>query len=85
MFMRDDVPCEFSAVYGGLTILERVGKVLDPELDRADPRSELCALAGTALRPCQRRATAADQLVCAGYAYQTATDPHRQHPTLSAD
>ena len=83
--MRDEVPREFSAGYGGPAILERLGKVLDPELDRDDPRSELCALAGAALRPCQRRATAADQLVCAGYAYQTATDPHRQHPALSAD
>ena len=83
--MREDVRCAFPVGYDGPAILERLGKVLDPELDRADPRSELCALAGTALRPCQRRATAADQLVCAGYAYQTATDPHRQHPALSAD
>jgi len=83
--MRDDVPCEFSVGYGGPTILERLGMVLDPELDRADPRSKLCTLAGAAFGPCQRRAAAADQLVRAGYAYQTATDWHRQHPALSAD
>jgi len=83
--MRDDVPCEFPAGCDGPAILERLGKVLDPELDRADPRSKLCTLTGAAFRPCQRRAVAADQRVRAGYAYQTATDPHRQHPAPSAD
>ena len=31
--MRDDVPCEFPAGYDGSIILERLGQVLDPELD----------------------------------------------------
>ena len=80
--MRDDVPCEFPAGCDGPAILEGLGKVLDHEIDRADPRFGLCTLAGAALRPCQDRATADDQLVCAGYVYQTATDWHRQQPTL---
>jgi metal-sulfur cluster biosynthetic enzyme len=33
--MRDDVPCEFPAGYDGSVILERLGQVLDPELDES--------------------------------------------------
>src|SRR5215470_18418203 len=33
--MRDDVPCEFPAGYNGSAVLERLGQVLDPELDEA--------------------------------------------------
>lgn len=31
--MRDDIPCEFPAGYDGTAILDRLGLVLDPELD----------------------------------------------------
>jgi len=83
--MRDEVPCEFPAEYDGPAILERLGKVLDPELDRADPRSEVlyarwsCAPAMPASRyGCP---PAGVRRLC----HQTATDWHRQHPALSAD
>src|SRR5215470_6982168 len=33
--MRDDVPCEFPAGYNGSAVLERLGQVLDPELDES--------------------------------------------------
>jgi|SRR5271166_2308663 len=33
--MRDDVPCEFPARYDGSPILERLARVLDPELDES--------------------------------------------------
>src|SRR5438132_8130193 len=33
--MRDNVPCEFPAGYDGTAILDRLGQVLDPELDES--------------------------------------------------
>jgi metal-sulfur cluster biosynthetic enzyme len=33
--MRDNVPCQFPAGYDGTAILERLAKVLDPELDES--------------------------------------------------
>src|ERR1700738_5535987 len=33
--MRDNVPCEFPAGYGGTAILKRLEQVLDPELDES--------------------------------------------------
>jgi hypothetical protein len=33
--MRDDVPCEFPAGYDGSALLERLARVLDPELDES--------------------------------------------------
>jgi metal-sulfur cluster biosynthetic enzyme len=33
--MRENVPCEFPAGYDGTAVLERLGQVLDPELDES--------------------------------------------------
>ena len=33
--MRESVPCEFPAGYDGPAILERLGQVLDPELNES--------------------------------------------------
>ena len=33
--MRDDIPCEFPAGYDGSALLERLARVLDPELDES--------------------------------------------------
>jgi metal-sulfur cluster biosynthetic enzyme len=35
MTMRQDVPCEFPAGYDSAAVLERLGQVLDPELDES--------------------------------------------------
>ena len=61
--MRNDIPCEFPAGYDGTAILDRLAQVLDPELDELILDLGFVRSLRAALRPRQRRAATADELV----------------------